>query len=57
MTFVRQLAGLMVLAGGLSTTLMGCEEQGPAERAGERLDHAVEDATDAIEDAKDAVQR
>ena len=54
--------GLLVLAmGGL---LIGCEEQGPLERAGEEIDEAFEDARhggetlgnqidDAIDDARD----
>lgn len=35
--------------------LAACEEEGPAERAGEQMDNAVEEAGEAIEDAGDAV--
>jgi hypothetical protein len=31
--------------------LAGCEQEGPAEKAGKEMDRAVEDAGDAVEDA------
>lgn len=34
--------------------LAGCEEKGPMEKAGERVDDAVDNAGDAMDDAKDA---
>lgn len=45
---------LFALGGG--AVLTGCEEKGPAEKAGEEIDEAVEDAGDAIEDAGDNVE-
>lgn len=42
---------LVPLAGVLS--LSACEEQGPAEEAGEAVDETVEGAGDAIEDTTD----
>lgn len=33
--------------------LSACEQEGPAERAGEQIDEAVEEAGDKIEDATD----
>lgn len=33
--------------------LAGCEDQGPAEEAGENIDEAMEEAGDEIEDAAD----
>lgn len=36
--------------------LAGCEDQGPAEEAGENIDEAVEDAADEMEDAADEVE-
>lgn len=36
-----------------STAIAACEEQGPAENAGEQIDEAVEDVGDDIEDATD----
>lgn len=48
-------AGLIGLAAGglagLGVTASGCEEQGPAERAGEQIDEAAEEAGEALEDA------
>jgi hypothetical protein len=36
--------------------LYGCPEEGPAERAGEKIDEAVDDAGDAIEEAGDELE-
>ncbi|MBL28370.1 MAG: hypothetical protein CMM50_12570 [Rhodospirillaceae bacterium] len=36
--------------------LAACDEEGPAEKAGEAIDNAVEDAGDAVEDAGDAIE-
>lgn len=33
-------------------TLVGCKEEGPAERLGERMDEAGRDAKDAAEEAE-----
>ena len=35
---------------------LGCREKGPFEKAGERVDEAVDDTGDAIEDAGDEVE-
>lgn len=44
----------LLLALGLGgAVLVGCEEQGPAEEAGEQIDDAVDDAGDAVNDAAD----
>jgi len=49
---------LFALGGG--AVLTGCEQQGPAEEAGEEIDEAVEDAgeeiDEAAEEAGDAVE-
>ena len=45
---------LFALGGG--AVLTGCEDQGPAEEAGEEIDEAVEDAGDAVEDAADEIE-
>lgn len=44
----RTLAGLLValFAAG---TLLGCPEKGPAEKAGEKIDEAVEDIGNAVD--------
>ena len=41
----------VVLALGLGLALIGCEQQGPAQKAGEKVDKAVEGAGKAIEKA------
>ncbi len=33
--------------------LAGCDNEGPAEKAGEKIDNAVEQAGDAVENATD----
>ena len=38
----------------LAFALAGCESEGPAERAGERIDEAVSQAGEKIEEATDA---
>ncbi len=37
-------------------SLAACEQQGPAEEAGEAIDDAVDEAGDAVEEAGDAVE-
>lgn len=47
-------AGVVVI-----TTMLGCESEGPAEKAGERVDEAVEELTEPqgpAEEAADAVE-
>ncbi len=44
----------LLLTGGW--TLAGYEQEGPAERAGERMDEAVEEAGDDLEDAADDLE-
>lgn len=40
-----------VLAIGLGGFLTGCEQEGPAERAGERVDETVEQTKEAVDEA------
>lgn len=35
---------------------LGCQEKGPAERAGEAVDEAVDDTKEAVEDAGEAIE-
>ena len=49
------LLAMVLLAGG-SLTLAGCEQQGPAEEAGEKVDDAVEEAADSVDDAADEIE-
>ena len=50
----------LLFALGCGAVLTGCEQQGPAEEAGEEIDEAVEDAgeeiDEAAEEAGDAVE-
>lgn len=43
----------ILFAGGL---LAACEEQGPAEQAGEQIDESVEEMGDSMEDAGDEME-
>ena len=46
-----------VLCIGMFTFILGaCEQQGPAERTGEKIDEAVEEAGEAMEKAGDKVK-
>lgn len=41
----------------LGAVFAGCEQEGPAERAGEKIDEAVEQAGDTIEQAADKIEQ
>lgn len=43
--------GLWLTVALVCGALAGCEQEGPAEKAGERVDEAVEQTQDAIDDA------
>jgi hypothetical protein len=47
---------VLLLAIGGTTALTGCEDKGPAEKAGEKIDEAVEETGDAVEDAADEIE-
>jgi hypothetical protein len=55
-----RIVGLLI-AIVASTAIGGCKKEGPAERAGKKIDEAAEKAANAVEDsgdkAKDAVDR
>lgn len=46
------IAAIMMIA-GTPLALTACDREGPAERAGEKIDDAAEKTADKIEDAKD----
>ena len=46
----------IVLVAIFAVSLMACEREGPAERAGERIDEAVEKAGDELEKASDKIE-
>lgn len=52
--FVRTMGMILVLSSLL--LLSACEQDGPAERAGEKIDNAIESAGDKIEQAGDKIQ-
>ncbi len=58
--FIGALSTAMVasalLAGAMLVTLAACEQQGPAETAGEKIDDAVEKAGEQMEKAGDSIR-
>lgn len=48
--------GTLLAAATMAFVLTGCDQDGPAEQAGEKIDNAVEKAGDKIEEAGDKVQ-
>lgn len=46
----------LMLASASLLALIGCEQEGPAERAGEKIDEAVESAGERLEEAGDKVR-
>lgn len=53
----RSLAVLaaLPLASAPLWLLAGCDSEGPAEQAGEKIDEAADDVGDAVEDAADEI--
>ena len=51
---LQAMALIVALAGGV---LAGCDEDGPAEQAGESIDRSVEKAGDALGDAGREIER
>ncbi|WP_192035534.1 hypothetical protein [Halomonas sp. YLGW01] len=48
--------GIMLLVVMMSVVISGCEQEGPAEEAGEKIDNAMEDTGEAIEEAGENVE-
>jgi len=48
------LLALILAIGGAS--LAACNDQGPAEEAGEEIDDAMDDAADEMEDAREEME-
>ena len=44
---------MLIAAFSVPLMLAGCEEEGPAEKAGQAIDEAVQDTKRAVEDAAD----
>lgn len=51
-----QIASAALVATALFLALPGCEQQGPAEQAGESIDNAAERAGDKIEETGEAIK-
>lgn len=47
---------LVLLAGSATIGLSGCEEQGPAEEAGEQIDESAEETGESLDDAQDEME-
>ena len=50
---LAKIIAAIFLMSALMISLTACEDQGPMEEAGEKVDDTVDDAGDAIEDATD----
>lgn len=51
-----QIVSTLLVASALLVALPGCEQQGPAEKAGESIDDAAESAGEQIEKAGEAIK-
>jgi len=53
-----QAAGVIcaLLIASLACGVVACEHEGPAEKAGKKIDHAAEKSADAVKDAGDKVK-
>ena len=56
MNMFTKFAILLLCACLMIPAMIGCEEKGPAERAGEKIDKAVKDAADAMEEAGENIK-
>jgi len=52
---ISKLLNLMMIA-MLLFTLAACEKEGPAEKAGKKIDEAVEQAGEKVEETGEAIQ-
>lgn len=46
----------ILIAGFLISGIVGCEQQGPAEEAGEEIDESVEEAGEQMEEAGEQLE-
>jgi hypothetical protein len=53
----KKFINTLLLMTSLSLTVLtfGCDSQGPAEKAGEKVDQSVENTKDAVEEASDKI--
>jgi len=50
---LAKIIAAVLLMSALMISLSACEDKGPMEEAGEKVDDTVEDVGDAVEDATD----
>jgi hypothetical protein len=53
---IQRVLLVVGIVGAVSCILPACEEEGPAEKAGKKVDKAVKDTGKAIEDAGKKIQ-
>ena len=53
--FIKKLAIISILILFLAA-FVACDQEGPAEKAGERIDEAAEEAAEKVEEAGEAVE-
>ncbi len=53
---VFAIAGVLVMQIFIGTGCNGCQKEGPAEKAGEKVDDAVEEGADDLEEAADKME-
>ena len=54
--YFSKLIIFVLCASLMFTVFTGCEQEGPAEKAGEKIDEAVENAGEAMEEAGEEIQ-
>ena len=56
MKLLKKLTTCLIVGAILAFSFAGCEQQGPAEKAGEAVDDAMDTMGDSVEDAGDAIE-
>lgn len=54
---LRNTVLAMLIAFGAVTVLSACDQEGPAEEAGEKIDNSMEKAGDKMEQAGDKIEQ
>lgn len=50
MKTIRKILIVLLVAAFLGVTAIGCENEGPAEKTGKKIDEAIDKATEKIDD-------
>lgn len=53
---VTRIFSIVIIAGFFGVGLIGCEDDGPVEEAGEQVAEAFEEASNAVEDTADEAE-